>query len=500
MNPQGRSALNLKNNRDQQPAAASGRKVALGAAAFGAVNIFKAVVQLLLLPVMARLLGPAEFGLYSLALPTIALVALLSDGGLGYTLAREDEASSVVWSSAFWVLLFLGFILAIGVSLFGLVLGYISSEPRLPAIIAILSISLIFLTVSVVPSARLIRRKNLGAGAGADLSGVISGAVVAIVLAENGAGAWSLALQYVTTYVVRAIVLNFTAFYLPKAEFSFAALGPHLMSGGILVTSRIVDYAGRLTENFIINHVFGSIVLGNYTFANQISRFSTEAVSNVVWGGLYAQALTGDRTKMPLLHRRLCRMLGIILFSSMFLAAAAAPELVDVLLGPKWTDLSLYLRVLLPIWSFQVICTQSVAVIVAYGRFDVQFWSSSGFSLGRVFAVCLAPWIGLSGTIFAIGFVTLIYCVVMLIVASRLAECPALPLLRSLAAPALSATMGAGTYLLLIDWSPINHLWIITSLFSGFAVYAVCMVSIDRKTLLSDWQSIRELMGLRAVS
>ena len=499
MNPQGTRAVKLESNRHHRPAAASGRKIALGAAAFGAVNIFRAVVQLLLLPVMARLLGPAEFGLYALALPTVALVALLSDGGLGYTLAREDEASSVVWSSAVWVLLFLGFILAVGVSLFGMLLGYLSSEPRLPAIISVLSISLIFLTISVVPSARLIRRKNLGAGAGADLSGVISGALVAVILAKNGAGAWSLALQYVTNYIVRALVLNCAAFYLPRAEFSFAALGSHLMSGGILVTSRIVDYAGRLTENFIINYVFGSTVLGNYTFANQISRFSTEAVSNVVWGALYAQALTGDRTEIPILHRRLCRMLGIILFPSMFLAAAAAPELVDVLLGPKWIDLSLYLRILLPIWACQVICTQAVALIVAYGRFDVQFWSSSGFGLARVIAVCLAPLIGLSGTIFAIGFVTLIYCVVMLIVASKLAECRALPLLRSLAAPAFSATMGAGLYLILIERSPVNHLWTFTSLASGFAVYAVCMVLIDRKTLLSDWKSIRELLAHRGV-
>jgi O-antigen/teichoic acid export membrane protein len=491
--------LNLENNRHPQPAA-SGRKVALGAAAFGAVNIFKAVVQLLLLPVMARLLGPAEFGLYALALPTIALVALLSDGGLGYTLAREDEASSLVWSSAFWVLLFLGLILAAGVSLFGVLLGYLSSEPRLPPIIAILSVSLIFLTISVVPAARLIRRKNLGAGAGADLSGVISGALVAVVLAKNGAGAWSLALQYVTTYVVRAIVLNFAAFHRPKAEFSFAALSPHLMSGGILVTSRIVDYASRLAENFVINRVFGSIVLGNYTFANQISRFSTEAISNVVWGALYAQALTGDRTKIPILHRRLCRMLGIILFPSTFLAAAAAPELIDILLGPKWIDLSLYLRVLLPIFSLQVICTQSVAVIVAYGRFDVQFWSSSGYGLGRVIAVCLAPWIGVSGTIFAIGFVTLVYCLVMLIVASWLAKCRALPFLRGLAAPALSAAIGTGSYLLLITNDPANRVWIVISLVAGLAVYAACMLLIDRKTLFYDWKSIRDLLAGRQVS
>src|SRR5580700_10543904 len=44
----------------------SGRKIAIGAMASDAVNIIKVILQLLLLPVMARLLGPSEFGLYAL--------------------------------------------------------------------------------------------------------------------------------------------------------------------------------------------------------------------------------------------------------------------------------------------------------------------------------------------------------------------------------------------------------------------------------------------------
>lgn len=462
--------------------------------AWGSVNIIKAVLQLLLLPVMARLLGPAEFGLYALALPTVALVALLSDGGLGGTLAREEESSSLVWSSAFWVLLVLGFTLAAGAAAFGSILGHISHQPRLPGMIALLSVSLIFLTLSVVPSARLMRRKNLTAGAGADLAGTVCGAIVAVVFAANGAGAWSLALQYVTTYAIRAIVLNIAAFHFPGAEFSFAALRPHLVSGGILVTSRICDYAGRLTENFLIDRIFGSIVLGSYTFANQISKFATEAASNVVWAALYTQALTGDRQKIAILHRQLCRMLAIMLFPSMFLAAAAAPQLVDVLLGPKWAELSFYLRVLLPIYSLSVISSQSIPVLLAYGRFDIQFWSSFGLSLSRVLAICLAPWVGLSGTIYCIGIVTLLYSLVMLTVPSNIAGCRPIPMLRGIVKPAFSAIVAVGIYLLIIGKVSGGALSLFAGLAAGLAAYAICMFLIDRGNLKSDWDSVHRLM------
>jgi len=133
----------------------SGRRLAFGAIASGAANGVKLGLQLLLFPVLARLLGPDEFGLFALALPTVVLIALLADGGLSATLAREDESSELVWSSAFWALSLLGVILALCSAGFGLILSYLAKQPRLFGIICVLSVSLVFMTLSVVPSARL---------------------------------------------------------------------------------------------------------------------------------------------------------------------------------------------------------------------------------------------------------------------------------------------------------------------------------------------------------
>jgi PST family polysaccharide transporter len=148
----------------------SNRKLAFGAIASGTVSLIKVGLQLLLLPVMARLLGPEEFGIYALALPTVSFVALLADGGLGATLAREPETSSLVWSSAFWFLVFTGFALALGASAFGVLLAELVHQPRVSAMIALLSLSLVFLVLSVPAGARLTRRRNLGVGAAAELT------------------------------------------------------------------------------------------------------------------------------------------------------------------------------------------------------------------------------------------------------------------------------------------------------------------------------------------
>jgi O-antigen/teichoic acid export membrane protein len=479
--------------------ASDARKLALGAVAGGVVNILKVILQLLLLPVMAHLLGPEEFGVYALVLPTISFVTLLADGGLGATLAREPESSSLIWSSAFWILLLTGILLAIGATAFGVLLGYLVGQPRVPPMIAILSLSLIFLVLSVAPTARLARRRNLGMGAAAELLANLTGAAVAVALAIAGAGAWSLVAQYVVTYGVRSIVLNAASFEMPTLEFSLNAIRPHMVSGGILVGTRLSEYAGRVVENLLIDRAFGTTLLGSYTFANQISKFAGESIGNVTWGTLYVQSLTSDRQSAVELHRQLCRLLAAILFPATLLAAVAAPELIELLLGPKWIGLTFLLQILLPVSALTMVANQVGAILLANGRFEIQFWCSAGQSLARVFVVCAGPWIGFAATVYGLAIVAIVYFSALLLFSANPTGCRAIPMLRGLVGPAISSVIAAGVCMATLRAFPTGLAWTLVSIGVGLGIFALSMVIVDKSGLIDDWRAIRRLMSGRGV-
>lgn len=473
---------------------AQNRGVAIGAIASGVVAIVKMGIQLLLLPVMARLLGPDEFGLYSLVLPTVSLVALLADGGLGATLAREEESSTLIWSTAFWILLMMGVVLAAATTALGIGLGYMSHQPRLAPMMALLSISLIFLTLAVVPSARLDRQKRLGAIATADFISTICGAAIAVTLAALGAGAWSLALQYVSIFAIRAVLLNISSFHLPRMVFSFAVLRPHIVSGGVLIGTRMSEYGGRMAENFLVDRIFGTALLGNYTFANQITKYATDSAANVIWATLYVQALTGDREKIAVLHRRLCRLLAVLLFPATFLTAAAAPQLISFLLGPKWIDLSFFIRVLLPLYSFSVICAQAAPILLAYGRFEIQFWNMLGLTIGRIIAVISGLWLGIQGAAVGLIVVTLLSCLAMLTVPVKATGCRPLPMLALLVRPAISGVIATIAYFVLLQLTSPDIINVLLCLIGSSVVYLMSMYVIDRKEVLEDWTMAMRIM------
>jgi O-antigen/teichoic acid export membrane protein len=484
----------LTSEGNSTSSSASHRRLAIGAMAGGVVNVIKIALQIVLLPVMARLLGPSEFGLYALALPTVSLVTLLADGGLGATLSREHETNSLLWSSAFWALALMGVTLALGLTGIGILIGYLANQPRLAYIIALLSLSIVFLTLSVVPGSRLVRRKHLGIMAFADLASNIVGAIVAFTMAWYGAGAWSLAAQYVAVFLVRAIIVNLAAFHFPAAKFSLAALRPHLLSGGTLIVSRIFEYVGRASENFLIDKIFGTVLLGSYNFSNQVSKFVTDAASNVAWSAVYVQALTEDKTKVVVLHRQLCRLLGVVLFPTTLLAAAAAPELLAWTLGPKWPDLSFLFRVFLPLYAISAICSQTAPLLLAYNRFDIQLWCMIGLSLGRALAIALGYWIGLKGAVCGVAVVTLAFCIAMIVTPAQVTGCRPIPLLACLLRPAISSVVATVSFLVLKTMFPQNKEETLLCLFGGFTVYLLCMLVIDRKGLTDDWNSAHKIL------
>jgi O-antigen/teichoic acid export membrane protein len=59
----------------------SERRALLGGAAMSAAQILKYGLQLIVLPILARLLGPEAFGVVGLAMPFILLANMLSDAG-----------------------------------------------------------------------------------------------------------------------------------------------------------------------------------------------------------------------------------------------------------------------------------------------------------------------------------------------------------------------------------------------------------------------------------
>ena len=471
------------------------RQLAINTAAGSGANLVKLLVQVLLLPFMARLLGPTEFGLYALVLPTVSLLSILADGGLGMSLAREDASSHTVWSSAFWFLLVTGVGLFIFVSLWGVVLAHITRQPQIASVMTLLATSFVFITLSVVPLARLVQSGNTVVASAADVSSFLIGAIVAVVLAVYGAGVWSLAVQYLTNIIVRAVMLNLASSYSPRMEFNMHALKPHFSTGGSIVGSRLAEFSGRAVENFIYGRIFGASALGAYTFANQVPRFVCEAANNPVYDALYTYALKQNVTETGPLQNSLSRLVGMLIFPASALLIGSAPATLNILLGPKWHEAIPLLQILMMSYAFSVIASQGSALLYASGKNSIVFWNIVVLWILRIAAVTSGYFVGAVFATGGVAFANVLFATSMFVISASATRSSVLSIMRSLSRPFCSSVAGGLVCYFSLRQSITFSLGnTMGSIVAGLLTYSIVLIVIDGKTIREDFFATSKLL------
>src|ERR1700683_1003987 len=470
------------------------RRLAFGTLVNGVANVFKICLQIIMRPLMARFLGPNEYGLYALAIPTIMFVIMLADGGLGASLAREPKSNIVAWSTAFWTLLGAAIVFGVGVIIWSLLVARFAHQPRLPPIIAALSVCLLLYVLTVPSGALLLRQARLVIGPIGDILGNVIGAICAITLAVLGAGVWSMVAQSLVTYTIKLIIIFGGAPIFPRFKFSLFELRSHLTMGRSIVGSRLVDTGDRIIENALIGRSFGADFLGSFSLAYQIPRFICEALLNPLWLTSYVQALRTDDQEQFQLYQKCARMLGLILFPVATLGAAEAVALIEFLLGPNWLAMSPLFQLLLLTNCVSVIGLLGGAIFYAKGRTSIQLRISSEAAAIRLASVVLALWTGSWALWVGLPAANIYTCWRGVVASSNcVGQAPA-ALVKPLLVPGACA-IAAGlccwgaTRLLQKDFVSLR-----LEVAGSFSLYLVLLILLDRQRLLSDLADVFPLM------
>jgi PST family polysaccharide transporter len=477
--------------------AAGSRKLAFGAAAMGVCNIIKIGVQLLLMPIIARLLGPSQYGVYSLAMPSVVFVLMLADAGLGQSLAREDEDHEVVWSSAFWLLLVFGCALALVLALWSIPFAALARQPALPAVMAPLSLTIVLLALSVLPSARLTRRSNIALYSLIDLGATVLAALAALVAALLHAGVWSLVVQMLCLYGARALALNLAAFRKPRAVFDWRAVAPHTLVGGGIVATKFTDSMGRLLEAGIVSRRFNAAAVGAFGFSGQAAWSLVQAGNNPLWTTLYVRALRrGSSEDLEPLYHRLLRLAVVLTLPATLMIAATAGPLVSRFLGASWSGSVLLMALVFPSQALGSLGQLAGAALYAQGRTMPQAFVAVIYSGLRIAAV-LVPFGGWPALAIYMAGANVAYLVLGLINAKLALNWSFSGALVAMGGPAIASVACALATRLVVDRAPPSFPSLIAAGLLGILAFAAVLCLLDWRRVRQDLDAVAQLLAHR---
>jgi O-antigen/teichoic acid export membrane protein len=309
-----------------------------------------AVLQLGTLLVLARLLSPTDYGLQAMVLSLTNLVSLLKDAGLNFATVNREKVTHEQISTLFWINVALGVFLTLVVAAAGRFLVIFYKDPRLLWITVASSSIFLFNSLAVQHRALLDRAMRFMASSTIDISSVVAGTVVAIVMAAKGYGYWSLICQNIILSLLTAIGTWIAIPWVPGRPRWTSQSWSMVRSGGVVTLNSITMYFAYNTEKILLGHFWGPALLGIYGRAYQLANLPVQQITNSM-GSVAFPMLSRLQSDPPRLRRSYLKLHSLVVIATVpmvFGCAIFADEIVRVALGPKWRGAALILRLLSP--------------------------------------------------------------------------------------------------------------------------------------------------------
>ena len=362
---------------------APARNLLSGAGALMLANFLRLMLQLVSVPLLARLLGPYSVGLMAMAMPIILVCSLLCDLGFSGILIRESDR--LTESTAFWIATTSSLTVAmilIGSASFVADLLHPDVRPLLVA----LSLFLPLTAFMAVPAARLNRSGRLGTFAVADLLGVILGLVVAIYGALLGWGVWALVAQTLVVALLRVIVLGIGSGFVPQARFH-AETGRRLLGlSKDFTTYNLLANLSSMGDNLLVGAVLCARPAGSYSMSYQLARMPATLFSGPLYMAITAALSTrevGDEFSRRLYPTCTSVIASFVVPAMVGLMLLAQP-IVDTLLGPQWTSAGPVFAALALAGLAQALKVVNIAFLTGLGDYRTQRIVGAMMAIGVV--------------------------------------------------------------------------------------------------------------------
>jgi teichuronic acid exporter len=320
--------------------------------------------------VIARLLTPADYGLYGMAMVYQGLVSTIYELGLEDSIVRQRDLTRDQIAS----LGGLAMIYGIGFALLTLALaGPIArfyQEPAVAWILGVLAIATVIEGVQMLPRAVLARELRFRTLAWIDGLRGASLAVATLIFALAGLQYRALAYAAVASTAIAtaaALTLAPQRFALPTRR---SRLRVPSVFGLQVVAARVAWYVYTHADFAVISRVLGKTALGAYTFAWSLATLPVDRFASLVARvvpGVFA-AVQNDMTALRRYWIGTTEGLAFVALPIAGGMAIAADDLILVALGERWRDAITPLRLLAIYGAFRALSAVMPPVLIASGH------------------------------------------------------------------------------------------------------------------------------------
>ena len=368
--------------------------VVKSAAWYGGTRLWGQLLSWVITILLARLLLPADYGLFAMASSVLTMLELLQEFGLGTAIIQRRDLTPRQVNGVFWIVFGSSLALTTATVLAAEAIGGLYAEPQLAGVVRVLCLTFLLDSVGMVPYNLLSKALDLRRRSIAEVLGSAAKTLISLGLAYAGFGVWALVWGHLT----RAVVLNgallvFSGWW-PGLRVTREGMRGVLTFGLRIAGMHLVGSASPAITALILGRFLGGAALGLYAMGMSLSeaphRISTAMINQISFPVF--SRLQDEPEELARYFLRISKYLALISLPAQVGLSLVASDLVPLLLSSRWEAVTV---------PFQIMCLESAVVIVTLTATPLlTALGRAGFLLGRslfsVSVIAAATLVGVS--------------------------------------------------------------------------------------------------------
>lgn len=302
------------------------------------------------LMMLARLLGPADFGLVGMVTALTGVLDLFRGFGLSVAAVQKESITEEQMSTLFWINILVGGLLTLLLVAAAPGVAAFYHQPRLIAVTHVLSLGFIFNAIGIQHGARLQRQLHFTAMAVINTVAWIAAIAVGVGGAAAGYGYWSLVAMTLTQTLTTTVGYCVAARWVPGRPHRRVGIGSLMRFGGAVTVNGLVVYIATNFEKILLGRYWGADAIGIYGRAYQLSNIPISNLNSSA-GEVAFPALSRVQDDLPRLRNYFLKGYGLVLALTVPATVGSAlfsSDLIHVLMGSKWNAATPVFRLLAP--------------------------------------------------------------------------------------------------------------------------------------------------------
>ena len=390
---------------------------------WGAVNnLTIQLLSALIGVVLGRLLAPAEYGMVGMLAIFTAIAGTLSDSGFTAAITNLKEATHREYNAVFWFSTLCSLLLYALLFFLAPLIAAFFHQPALIDLSRLVFASFVVAGIGTAHSAYMFRNMMNREKAIMNAAAILISGAVGITLALKGFSYWSLAWQQFTYICIIDVGRLYYVRWLPSLHVDFSPIREMFgFSSKILITG-IINQVNNNVLSFIFGRLFMPRDVGNYTQAAKWNTMGHSLISGTIQQvaqPVMASINEEGEGRQINVFRKMLRFTAFLSMPAMFGLALVA-DFIVVLLGEKWVDSVMLLRILCISGAFLPIQTLYQNLFISHGRSDTYMWCTLSQIITQIAIILSFSALGIQTMVMAYAIVQILWIGVWQTLAHRL--------------------------------------------------------------------------------